>query len=146
MDYHSAYRILPEYRLVISHYAGNISENEIISLKEAIKHEKNFNIAYNTLDDFSDTDFHVSQESYMRVFLWLQENYSWDRNSAVLTNTPDQVVYITLFNYIQKHKLPMRIKIFSTLHGALQWVDVPIKDAPVINSVIEELKRNKIAP
>lgn len=146
MGHYSSYRILPEHRLNVSHYAGNISEKEIIALKETIKQDKEFNLAYNTLDDFTEADFHVSKESYICVFEWLREHYSWQRNSAVLTNTPDQVVNISLFNYTQKHSLPMRINIFSTLDGALNWVNVPLKDAPAIKSVLGELKNNKIIP
>ncbi|MFO7934507.1 MAG: hypothetical protein R6U78_10535 [Bacteroidales bacterium] len=145
MDHYSSYRILPEHRLIVSLYAGHISEQEIISLKETIRQDPKFNISYNTLDDFTDVDFHVSKESYMLVFEWLREHYSWERNSAVLTDTPDQVVNISLFNYIQKHSLPMRIRIFSTLEGALNWVSVPVKNAPAIKSVLEELKNREIA-
>jgi hypothetical protein len=141
MGHYSNYRILPEYRLVVSHYAGDISESEIISLKETIKQDKDFHMEYNTLDDFSDVAFHITQESYGRVFKWLRDHYSWKRNSAVLTSTPDQVVNIILFNFTQKFELPMKIKVFSTLQAALHWVNISPGDAPAIKSVLEELKK-----
>lgn len=144
MGYHAAYRILPDYRLIVSYYSGTISEKEIIALKETIRGDKDFNMGYNTLDDFSDTDFNVSQESYTRIFDWLQVHYSFGRKSAVMTSTPQQVVNITMFNYIQKFQLPMKIKIFSTLQGALNWVNISMKDAPVIKGVLEELKNRKV--
>ena len=81
MDHYSTYRILPEHRLIVSLYEGKISEKEIISLKQTIRQDPKFNMAYNTLDDFTGADFYVSKESYKRVFEWLREHYSWERNS-----------------------------------------------------------------
>lgn len=117
----------------------------MISLKEAITRDDSFNIRYNTLDDFSDTTFHMTGESNVLVYNWLRDHYSWRRNSAVLTSTPEQVVNITLFTHIQKYELPMKIKIFSTLEAALQWVRLSTEDIPAIRSVLNEIKRMPIA-
>ncbi|HER08158.1 MAG TPA: STAS/SEC14 domain-containing protein [Bacteroides sp.] len=145
MSRRCSYRILPDYNLIVSRYEGEISESEIISLKEAITRDDSFNIRYNTLDDFSDTTFHMTGESNVLVYNWLRDHYSWRRNSAVLTSTPEQVVNITLFTHIQKYELPMKIKIFSTLEAALQWVRLSTEDIPAIRSVLNEIKRMPIA-
>ena len=118
------YKILPEFKLVIGKYSDLISENDIISLKNEITHDKAFDWEFNVLDDFSDTVFNLSEKGPEIIRHWLQENYSSSRQSALLTNTPGQVVVITLFKYQDKNKLPMNIRIFSTLSSALPWLGI----------------------
>ena len=134
------YKILPEFRLIISCYSGKISEHEIISLKETIKGDKAYNKEYNILDDFSDTDFNITNDSFTRVLYWLKDNYSADRNSAVLTRTPNQVANIMKFIAQKDVKLPMRIKIFSTLIAALNWVEIPVNQTSEIEKILVELR------
>jgi len=55
--------------------------------------------------------------------------------------TPDQVVTITLFKYLEKNKLPMNIQIFSTLSSALRWIGNSERNINDIAEVINELKR-----
>lgn len=140
MDSKCKYQILTNYKLVIGYYSGKISEHEIISLKETIKKDKAFNIEFNTLDDFTETDFNTTKESFHHVFQWLKNNYSWERKSAVLTHTPEQVANILRFDYLNRDQLPMSIKVFSTLTGALQWIGLTQKDEPEIRTIIEKIK------
>ena len=140
MDSKYNYKILPEYRLIISRYSGKISENEIISLKETIKSDHAYNKEYNILDDYSDTDFNITKESFSRVLFWLKDNYSGERNSAVLTSTPNQVANIMKFKALKNVTLPMRINIFSTLNAALNWVEVSENHTTDIEKILEELK------
>lgn len=134
------YKILPDLSLIVSCYAGKISENEIMSLKESIKSDKDFHMEYNILDDFSDADFNISKESFHRILQWLKDNFAWDRKSAVLTSTPDQVVNIMRFDSLNNNQLPNRIKIFSTLPGALIWIGLSKVDLPEIEAVLKELR------
>jgi|GEM_PF-1622330 len=41
------YKILPELKLVIGKYTDQVSEKEVISLKDKIKHDKDFGWDYN---------------------------------------------------------------------------------------------------
>jgi len=133
------YKILPEFKLVIGKYTGNISEKEIISLKDEIKADKNFDWDFNVLDDFSEAVFNLSEKGLEIIRQWLQESYSSKRQSALLTNTPDQVVVITLFKDLEKNKLPMSIKIFSALSNALPWIGISSKKEQEIAEIIKEL-------
>ena len=134
------YKILPDLRLIVSCYSGIISENEIMSLKESIKSDKAFHMEYNILDDFTDANFNISKDSFHRVLKWLIDNFAWDRKSALLTSTPDQVVNIMRFDSLNKDQLPNRIKIFSTLPAALLWIGLSIDDAPEIEMVLKKLR------
>jgi len=118
------YKILPEFQLVIGIYSGQVSEKEIISLKDKIKHDKDFSWDYNVLDDFTEADFNLSENGLEIILQWLQDDFSSTRRSALLTKTPDQVVTITLFKYLEKNMLPMNIQVFSTLSSALQWIGI----------------------
>ena len=137
---HCSYRILPELGLVVSCYCGAISENEIIALKQKILQDQGFKKQYNILDDFTETVFRITQESFFRVLSWLRENHAYERNSAVLTKTPEQVAIITLFNHYRKHILPNKIKVFSTLPAAVRWVDGPEDQVNIIEKVLREMK------
>ena len=134
------YKILPEFKLVIGKYTGLISEKEIISLKNDIKNDKDFDWDFNVLDDFTNAVFNLSEKGPEIILHWLQENYSSKRQSALLTNTPDQVVVITLFKYLEKNKLPMSIKIFSTLSSALPWVGISSNNEQDLSEIMKELK------
>lgn len=134
------YTILPEFKLVIGKYTGLISEKEIISLKNEIKNDKDFHWDFNVLDDFTETVFNLSEKGPDLMLHWLQENYSSKRQSALLTNTPGQVVVISMFKYLEKSKLPMNMKIFSTLSAALPWVGISSQNEKDIEALLEKLK------
>jgi hypothetical protein len=133
------YKILPEFKLVIGKYTGKISEKEIISLKEEITNDKDFDWNYNVLDDYSDTVFNLSEKGPEIMKKWLQENYSSSRQSSLLTSSPGQVVIITLFKHLDKNTLPMSIKIFSTLSSALPWVGISSTYEQEIAEIMKEL-------
>ena len=134
------YKILPEFKLVIGKYSGQVSERDIISLKGEIKKDDAFNWGFNVLDDFTNADFILSEGGPEIILHWLQDNFSSSRRSALLTKTPDQVVRITLFKQMEKNKLPMNIQIFSTLPSALSWIGVSESNINDIAEVIDELK------
>lgn len=140
MSFKCTYRILPEHNLIISSYSGTITENEIISLKQTIKNDPAFQTDYNVLDDFSNAAFNITKESFTKVLHWLQEHFSADRNAAILTSTPNQVVNIMMFKAMEEETLPNRIKIFSTLTAALQWVDLTEEHEIPILEILQELK------
>jgi len=140
MESNYEYKILPDLRVIVSCYSGIISENEIMSLKESIKSDKAFNLDYSILDDFTNANFNMSKESFHRILKWLMDNFAWDRKSAVLTSTPDQVVNFIRFDSLNKDQLPNRIKIFSTLPAALYWIGLSKENAPEIEVVLKELR------
>lgn len=133
------YKILPEFKLVIGKYSGQISENDIISLKGEIKNDKDFDWDFNVLDDFSDTVFNLSEKGPEIIGRWLRESYSSTRQSALLTDTPGQVVVITLFKDLDKNKLPMNIRIFSTLSSTLPWIGISSKNEHDIAEILKDL-------
>jgi len=133
------YKILPEFKLVIGKYTGKVSEKEIISLKQEITNDKDFDWDYNVLDDYSETTFNLSEKGPEIMKNWLHENYSSSRQSALLTSSPGQVVIITLFKHLDQNTLPMSIKIFSTLSSALPWVGISNTNEQEIAEIIKEL-------
>lgn len=133
------YRILPEHRLVISSYNGSISEKEIILTKEGVLRDKAFKMEYNILDDFSGVEFEITKESFTRILLWLKENFSWNRKSAVIAQTPAQVASIIRFDALNRESLPMEIKIFNTPQAALLWMGIDRKDVPAIEAALKAL-------
>jgi len=132
------YKILPEMMLVIGKYMGRISENDIISLKAKILHDKDFSWDYDVLDDFTGADFNLSEGGIEFILNWLKDNYSSPRRSALLTRTPNQVVMITLFKNLEKNMLPMNIKIFSTMPYALEWIGISEENKQVVAAYINE--------
>jgi hypothetical protein len=124
----------------VSSYKGKISEKDIFSLKESVKNDPEFGIDFNVLDDFTESNFNISDESYARALEWLKENFSSKRNSAILTETPEQVVNIVKLKSLNKAILPMDIKIFSTLTAALYWVGLNDSHREEIQAILKDLK------
>jgi len=134
------YRILPDQGLIIECFYGETGINDIIALKEIVKKDKDFDFKYNIIDDYRDTNIHVSHEEIYQFKEWMQHNFSSSRKSSVLTETPNQVSAIMLFDRMQNNELPMNIKLFSTSEAALRWVDVDDNSIADIVELIQHMK------
>jgi hypothetical protein len=134
------YRILPERRLIIGCYSGEVNENDIITLKKAILNDEKFSTGFNVLDDYRDVVFVTSANSYDQFLNWFKASFNWERRSAVLTDTPEQVTNILRFDTIQKSKLPININVFTTLPAALQWLGLSASNTTEIEDIILDLK------
>lgn len=136
-----AYKILPELKLIIEVFSGFLGIPDAIELKEREANDPlfspnyNFIVVANLVRTSFDTDVDFSHyiESLTR-----NKTMVAPRKSAILTHTPEQVVYSTLYKHAIQ-VLPINFKIVSTLNVALQWINLPITLEETIQNHIDAM-------
>ena len=137
------YRIYPELKLIIEVGAGIVNVPDAIEFKKTQIEDKEYNNQFNYIVEISelelDTGFEFDFINFVNT-IKTDSRFPGERRSAILTSTPKQVVYGTLYeNAI--NELPMEYKIVSTIPSALLWVNLHPQYAQYITAQIEELKK-----
>lgn len=138
----SAYRILEKYALIIEYHEGLFTLEGIIEFRKKQALDKKFSSDYSILMDLNNVEIAGSTEevkSYVKFYID-NKNIVGKRSMAVLTNTPNQVFYTTLFEQ-HNTRLPQKTKIFSTVGAALRWLNANIADSQVID-ILEDLRKS----
>ena len=109
--------------------------------KQQVK-EDGFSPDFNILMDVHNVKFHgksVEVNEYVRFY---QENKSitGERRIAVLTDTPNQVFFITLFEQYND-QLSQRTKVFSTVETALMWLHAGINSKQA-SQILDNLRKS----
>ncbi|MCK9304635.1 MAG: hypothetical protein PHP30_05320 [Bacteroidales bacterium] len=137
------FKILPENQLIIENWSGEFNLKEILDFKNTELLEPEWNSSYNVLADDRDiniiTDF-INED--MNDYLPLSENFIKQRKTAVLTNSPSQVVAPTLMNLKKPSEALVNIEIFSTINAALAWLNIDPEESQKIYYILEELKED----
>ena len=134
------YTIIPELKLIIEYFAGQIDEDCILAEKTRMINDPLFDQSYNVLDDFRNAIMDYSIEGTKHIIEWIAKNHNFPRQAAHLTSSPDQVVATTLFGKLKSTKLLVNLKIFSTMESAVNWIGLSVDDIPAIEQAIEKLK------
>jgi hypothetical protein len=132
--------ILPELKLIIEYFAGQIDAECVLAEKERMINDPSFDNSFNVLDDFRDARMDYSLEGTKEIIEWIARNHNFPRKSAHLTTTPDQVVATTLFDKLKSTKLVINLRIFSTLEQAVDWINLDMDKKPIIEDAIRKLK------
>lgn len=83
-----------------------------------------FNPNYSVLIDIRKAAFTVNSNvlsEFLNIFMAMPNNRT-NRKFAVLTETPIQVAYSTIFGQFIKSKFPLVVEVFSTYEGAMTWL------------------------
>jgi len=141
MDGYIKYKILPELNLIIEYYCGKVNIDDIINHKKSEIEDIEYNPNYNFIGDLRDSELDVTQEDVFVYVSFLETNnkVSGQRKSAILTNTPNQVAFTSLFKHKSK-KLPANNQIFSTLEAAMEWLNLSKNHLTHIMGIIENMK------
>lgn len=81
---------------------------------------------YSVLIDICKASFSGDSKDFpdfLKIFLTMPGN-NINRKFAVLTETPQQVAYSTMFAQFVKARFPLTVEIFSTREGAMTWLGV----------------------
>lgn len=135
------YLILEDKSLIIVYCKGKFIIDEVIEFKKNIGDDKNYNPNFNVIYDFRDLEFLFGLNELSRYveFISNNEKYIGNRKSAVITNSPNQVVIGIGFN-ILNNKLPIKVQVCSTIETAFSFLGLPINDWEFIGSSICELR------
>jgi len=85
-----------------------------------------FNPNYSVLIDIRKATFNGESKDFpdfLNIFTAMPGNRT-NRKFALLTETPQQVAYSTMFSQFIKSKFPLSVEVFSTYDGAMSWLGV----------------------
>ncbi len=141
MNKYIQYKIIPDLKLTIEYFKGQVYLDDIIDFKNIEIKDKKYNPNYNSVGDFRDAEL-LLDENQIKEFINYVKRYNKNmgvRKSALLTNTPSQVVITTLYQ-LNSEGLPMSFKIFSTLESAMEWMGISPNDYHKIEKTIQDMK------
>ena len=138
MNLTNKYYIFSNKKLIVEilfEVPGNMVE-EYINLKKSEIDDPEYNRNFNFIVDLRRVNFkHV--ESFSKIInSYLErardiEGLVGEHKTALITNTPDQVVVSTM--YRATTDLPITIEIFSTIKSALEWLNVDEIDTTIFD-------------
>ena len=137
----SQYRILEKALLIVECHEGLLTLENMIRFRQEQRLDRNFTPELNILMDLRHVEISgepVEVENYVS-FYKANQNISGNRRIAVLTDTPNQVFYTTLFEQFSK-MLSQKTKIFSTLDASFNWLNVDIPKQQ-IEQIILQLRK-----
>ncbi len=137
------YKILPDKKLIIEYYSGEIFMDDFIELKKKISQEKDYDPTFFSLLDFRDAAVTVGEQDMRRYLKFVKENSKvyGDRKTAYLTSTPDDVVVTTIFStVVSETDVPINIKVCSTINAVIDWFHTVNIDEETIDLILDELK------
>ena len=137
----SAYKILPNFKLVIEYHQGTLTYPAYVSIKRKILNEPDFKPNYNHLICFREIDFKVTTSEIEEFIAFMHKNSAklGTRKVAFITDTPKQVVSTTIYkNNISKGNT---VEIFSSISGAMKWFNYTAKAAHKIDKELTLLKK-----
>jgi len=144
--FRSTYRILDDVAFIIEYHRGLLTLESMIQFRKKQVQDAKFSPDYNILMDMRDvmiTGKPVEVAEYVS-FYQQNKNITGNRHIAVLTDTPNQVFYITLFEKYS-NKLSQKTKIFSTIEASIKWLNVNISEDQV-DLIIHKLRESLSQP
>jgi len=137
------YRILKEHSLVTIVHNGYLNLNSMMSLMKKLCSDPIFSSNFDCIIDINDVVIDLTIKD-INIYVNHLENNSnplENKRIALITNTPKQVVYSTLFKQEQELLHPLqKVQIFSTLENACEFLK--LKDCSV-DLVLENIKTLK---
>lgn len=127
--------IVKELKLIIEYYAGDIYLEDFIRTHDKKGNHSDFNANFNLMVDFRDSTIHLTQPEIIQLVDYHKNSkiLYGERKAAHITKTPRQVVAGMNFD-IHNKKLPISIKVFSTVGASLNWVNVKMDELITIES------------
>jgi hypothetical protein len=136
------YKILSDKRLIIKYFCGSFTKPDIIKWMNETVQDRLFDPSFSVLNDYRDADSSIKTKEIHEFvdFLWEDKISYGKRKSAFLTNTPNQTVFTTLLGQFNHEEL-IKIKTFSTLIAAVEWLGLQPSDLETIEDILEDLKK-----
>ncbi|MDO9273919.1 MAG: hypothetical protein Q7T92_00030 [Lutibacter sp.] len=120
----SNYIILKEHNLLIEHHSGNLDLDSYINFVTRTSNDPLFSTNMNYLIDLSNVVVTSSLDDIYKYNTFTEDKFKSvrKRKVAMVTNTPNQMVFSTLFKNSNTQKLK-EIEIFSTSTAAIDWLN-----------------------
>ena len=124
-QFKSNYQILKEHNIVLEYHSGHIDAESFIKFKHKLSLHPDFKPGLKYFVNLQDVTFDISKNDIHEYvdFLGTKSNIFGERQVALITRTPNQVVHTTLFKTTNPMKAEA-IEIFSTNETAFDWLDI----------------------
>jgi hypothetical protein len=144
MSHRIKYKIIPELKVAVEYYEGQISLNDIIEFELSEMENSEYRPTLNFVADFRNAELIAAESDVKKFvdFLKKTEGIIDQRKVALVTDTPNQVVLTTLYA-LYTSDMPVKNKVFSTLDAAMKWLEIKEENYDLIIGNLEELKNTK---
>lgn len=138
----SLYRIIPEENLVIEYHTGILEVESYIDFKKRLHNDPLFRANLNHFIHYKSVVFKTtpSEINHFTNYINSISQNLGHRKTALVTNTPNQVVSTTMYKMMQKNP-SQNVEVFSTNHNAFQWLNCPNLKTNELNDIILELSK-----
>lgn len=130
----SNYIILKECNLLIEHHSGKLDLESYINFVEGTTLDPLFSLNMNYLIDLSNVVVTASVDDIRKYNDFTEDNFKTERKRRVafVTDTPNQMVFSTLFKDSNTQKLK-EIEIFSTTKVAINWLNLNVNENEILD-------------
>ncbi len=137
----TTYSVLPELNLVIECFGGRFTASDLLKLKKLELKDPLYKSSFNFIGDLTLSSVDTTYEDlvdYIKIIKSMEGVVSY-RKSAIITATPNHVVYSTLLKTLGK-QLPMKFEIVSTQLAAFNYLGIAPCDYSKVEAVLKGLK------
>lgn len=130
----SNYIILKEYNLLIEHHSGKLDLESYINFVKGTTLDPLFSLNMNYLIDLSNVVVTASVDDIRVYNNFTEDNFKTERKRRVafVTDTPNQLVFSTLFKDSNTQKLK-EIEVFSTTKVAINWLNINVNQYEILD-------------
>ena len=135
------FKILPELNLLLRYYHGNLKLQDVLSSLENTASVKNYKPSFDIINDIRDANLNVAEDEVMELVEFIKSNnriYA-KRNSILLTNTPEQVVFGMMVKMFNDESI-VNLSVVSTLKSALYKLGIPEEHNVLIENYFKNMK------
>ena len=136
-----SYKILNRERLIVEYHAGDINVDDFIDSRRIISADSDYDPDFDLIFDYRDVNMLVKVEDVRRFMEFFKTfpQISGKRKSAYVTSRPNEVVITTLFSREITGTM-IQSRTFSTIKGAVDWINHKELDVATLNKIIKGLK------
>ncbi len=138
----SNYIILKQHNLLIESHSGNLDLDSYINFVTKTTLDPLFSKNMNYYIDLSNVVVTASIDDIRKYNDFTEENFKSEikRKVALVTNSPNQMVFATLFKNSNTQKLK-EIKVFSTNESAFEWLNCSLNKNEFL-TIFRSLKKD----
>ncbi len=135
------YVILPEEKVVLEYFVGNVDLDAFISYKKELSKDPDYDASYCSIADCNEAELQIEQQDVLDYcsFLETEPKLIGERRAILITTRPKHIALLMLFEYT-KTKLEITPAISSCLDDAMRILSIPLRDWKAIDAAFMKLK------
>jgi len=134
------YKVLKEQKLIIAFHKNIVTIKELKLVRALIMNDKDVDPSFKILIDLRSAKFDITIEEMSNYGKWLSKNTELKQSSPkiILTNTPNQVVYSTIFSRTMGIN-EFGYSVYSSLYDSLVFLQIDKKDFKIVKEQLERI-------